>query len=88
MLKCCKRVGLDILSYEFNPKLLAADSALALTRGFKKVFDFIFGIDCWAHFDRNTFLSNGCLQSKWKSCYDQPKEVSSGSDKEDFDIFS
>ena len=43
MLKCCKRVGLDILSYEFNPKLLAADSALAITRGFKN--DFIFGID-------------------------------------------
>ena len=31
MLKCCKRVGLDILSYEFNPNILVADSALAIT---------------------------------------------------------
>ena len=53
MFKCCKQLALDILNYAYNPQILVADSAPSITKGFKKVFDLLFRIDCWAHTDRN-----------------------------------
>ena len=53
MFKCCKQQALDILNYAYNPQILVADSAPFITKGFKKAFDLLFRIDCWAHTDRN-----------------------------------
>jgi hypothetical protein len=44
---------LDIYNFEYNPRILVADSAKSITKGFKRVFDLKFRIDCWAHVDRN-----------------------------------
>ena len=49
----CKRFGKKILAYEYNPRILVADSAKSITKGFKKVFKLNKRIDCWAHVDRN-----------------------------------
>jgi hypothetical protein len=40
-------------NFEYNPRILVADSAKSITKGFKRVFDLKFQIDCWAHVDRN-----------------------------------
>jgi hypothetical protein len=53
MFSCCQRLALDIYNFEYSPRILVADSAKSITKGFKRVFDLAFRIDCWAHVDRN-----------------------------------
>ncbi len=53
MFNCCKRLALDIYNFEYSPRILVADSAKSITKGFKRVFDLAFRIDCWAQVDRN-----------------------------------
>ena len=53
MFACVKDLAKKILAYEYNPRILVADSAKSITKGFKKVFKLNKRIDCWAHVDRN-----------------------------------
>ncbi len=53
MFACVKDLAKKILAYEYNPRILVADSAKSITKGFKKVFMLNKRIDCWAHVDRN-----------------------------------
>ena len=48
-----QELAAKVCLYEYNPTILVADSAKAITKGFKKVFTLIKRIDCWSHVDRN-----------------------------------
>lgn len=43
----------EALGKKFNPKILLADAAPAITNGFKSVFNLEKRIICWAHVIRN-----------------------------------
>jgi hypothetical protein len=67
MFSCCKRLALDIYNFQHSPRILVADSAKSITKGFIRVFDLAFRIDCWAHY---SFLAVARLMvTKWKEQY-------------------
>jgi len=53
MFGCVKRLAMELYAFDYSPTILVADSAKSITKGFKKVFNLLFRIDCWAHVDRN-----------------------------------
>ena len=53
MFSCVKDLATKIIAYSYNPTVLVADSAPAITNGFKRVFVLLKRIDCWSHVDRN-----------------------------------
>ena len=41
MFSCVKDLAMKIIAYSYNPTVLVADSAPAITNGFKKVFELL-----------------------------------------------
>jgi hypothetical protein len=41
MFKCVQDLSLKIYNHYYNPKILVADCAPAITRGFKRVFEMV-----------------------------------------------
>ena len=44
---------MEISSFEYYPRILVADSAKSITKGFEMVFELLLRIDCWTHVSCN-----------------------------------
>lgn len=53
MFQTVKDLANKICSFIYDPRILVADNASAITKGFKKVFTLIKRVDFWSHVDRN-----------------------------------